>query len=273
MVLWILRRLGRLHMLGPYFNTLLRWGSSVTVQAFSLLTLQSRRVFTNLNVHTILSSPKESPAPCLPSHPSTYGLLPHSLGCRRKFLINFNRCVLQLHLDLFRQAQQTQGVLSIISDIMTSPDVAKESITAPVVQLAPDWKAIRQSDPIGWTIAALICPSWFATCSTWWVHGPIVSVVFLWIRSTGRRHTRVGLRATVRSKASNPAHDTLSHSFRQYLHHGHIKGCYIITPGEPLIGDYLARRPRGNIHRHPPWLRPNDELTLLWLIYTTISRH
>ncbi len=27
-----------------------------------------------------------------------------------------------------------------------------------------------------------------------------------------------------------------------------------VTPGEPHIGDYLVRRPRGNVHRHPPLL-------------------
>ena len=44
------------------FNVLLQLGISVPLQAFSQLTLQSRCVFTNLNVHTTLFSPKESPA-------------------------------------------------------------------------------------------------------------------------------------------------------------------------------------------------------------------
>jgi hypothetical protein len=65
-------------------------------------------------------------------------------------------------------------------------------------------------------------------------------------------HIRVCSRAAVKSKASNPAHATLSRSLRQYLDHGRSNGSYIITPGEPHIGDYLVRRPRG--------LTPNDEL-------------
>jgi hypothetical protein len=65
-------------------------------------------------------------------------------------------------------------------------------------------------------------------------------------------HTRVCSRAAVKSKASNPAHATLSRSLRQYLDHGRVNCSYIITPGEPHIGDYLVRRPRGNVHRHPP---------------------
>ena len=45
-------------------------------------------------------------------------------------------------------------------------------------------------------------------------------------------------------------HATLSRSLRQYLDHGRSNSSYIITPGEPHIGDYLVRRPRGNAHRH-----------------------
>jgi len=64
-------------------------------------------------------------------------------------------------------------------------------------------------------------------------------------------HTRVCPRATVKSKASNPAHATLSYSLRQYLHNGHVTGNYIIRAGEPQVGDYLTRRPRVNDRRHP----------------------
>jgi hypothetical protein len=67
-------------------------------------------------------------------------------------------------------------------------------------------------------------------------------------------HTRVCSRAAVKSKASNPAHTTLSRSLRQYLDHGRSNGNYIITSGEPHIGDYLVRHPRGNVDRHPPLL-------------------
>jgi hypothetical protein len=52
-------------------NVLLELGTSVPLQAFSRLTLQSRRVFTNLNMRTTLSSPKESPA-WPPQHPLTW---------------------------------------------------------------------------------------------------------------------------------------------------------------------------------------------------------
>jgi len=89
---------------------LLQLGSTVPLQVFSQLTLQLRRVFTNLNVHTTLSSPKESPA-CPPQHPSTYGLLPHRFGCRRNFLSSFNRCVVRLHLELSRQAHHALNPL------------------------------------------------------------------------------------------------------------------------------------------------------------------
>ena len=64
-------------------------------------------------------------------------------------------------------------------------------------------------------------------------------------------HTRVCPRTTVKSKASNPAHATLSYSLRQYLHNGQVNGNYIIRIGEPHIGDYLSRRPRINDRRHP----------------------
>ncbi len=159
-MVWLtMKRLRRLRMSDFCFNVVLQLGSSGSLQAFSQLTLPSRRVFRNLNVDTILFSRKESP-----------GLLPHRFGCRRKFQSSFNRCVVWLHLELSRQA--------------------------------------HQSDP--WTIAASIYPSGFATCSTWWVHGPIVSVGTpmdcLWDQ------TRVCSRAVVKSKASNAAHATLSRS-------------------------------------------------------------
>ena len=48
-------------------------------------------------------------------------------------------------------------------------------------------------------------------------------------------HIRVCSRAAIKSKASDPAHAILSRSL-----HGRSNNRYIITPGEPHIGDYLV---------------------------------
>ena len=72
---------------------------------------------------------------------------------------------------------------------------------------------------------------------------------------------------TVKSKVSNTAHATLSRSLRQYLDHGLSNGSYIITPGELHIGDYLVRRPRGNVHRHPPLLDTQRRADLAMVNY------
>ena len=50
-------------------------------------------------------------------------------------------------------------------------------------------------------------------------------------------HIRVCSWAAVESKASNPAHATRSRFLRQYLDYGRSNRSYIITPGEPHIGD------------------------------------
>jgi hypothetical protein len=69
-------------------------------------------------------------------------------------------------------------------------------------------------------------------------------------------HTRVCSRDAVKSKASNPAHATLSRSLRQYLDHGRSNGSYIITPGEPAV--ISSRQAMSTVTHH--CLTPNDEL-------------
>jgi len=215
---------------------LLQLGSSVPLQAFSQLTLQLRRVFTNLNVHTTLSSPKESPA-CPPQHPSTYGLLPHRFGCRRNFLSSFNRCVVRLHLELSRQAHHALNPL-------IHHDIAR-----------------RHQGINNYTYWAN--SAWLKSNSSIWsnrMNDSCFNMSF-WIRNmlnvmSSRTYCIWGtpmdcLRAAIKSKASNPAHAILSRSFRQYLDHGRSNNRYINTPGEPHIGNYLVRRPHGNVHRFP----------------------
>ena len=134
--------------------------------------------------------------------------------------------------------RRTQEVLTIHSPTMILPDVAKESTITPV-----DWKAIQQSGPIGWTITASICPSQrdgftdllylYKGIKQESVHGPPSKAKLVMLRMP---------------LSVAP------------LDHGRSNECYIITPGEPHIGDYLVRRPRGNIHRHPPLLDPRDLL-------------
>ena len=59
------------------------------------------------------------------------------LRMRKRLQTSSNHCVVQLHFELFRPAHRTQGVLSIHSPTMTSPDVAKESPTIPAEPVAP----------------------------------------------------------------------------------------------------------------------------------------
>ena len=55
-------------------------------------------------------------------------------------------------------------------------------------------------------------------------------------------HTRVCPKTTVRNKANNPAHATVTHSLRRGLEVGRNDGLYSLVPGEPFMNDFLQRR-------------------------------
>ena len=136
-------------------------------------------------------------------------------------------------------------VLSIHLPTMTLPDVAKESPTIPV-------KPLKSNPAIWYNRMKDNCFN-----MSFWIRimfnvmgSQTYCVCGMPMYCLGH-HTRVCPRATVKSKASNPAHATLSYSLRQYLHNGHVNGNYIIRTGEPQIDDYLTRRPRVNDRRHP----------------------
>ena len=62
-------------------------------------------------------------------------------------------------------------------------------------------------------------------------------------------HTRICSRATVRSKASNPAHATVTHSLRRELEIGCSDGHYSLVPGEPFMSDFFQRRGLQQTHQ------------------------
>ena len=62
-------------------------------------------------------------------------------------------------------------------------------------------------------------------------------------------HTRICSRATVRSKASNPAHATVTHSLRRELEIGCNDGHYCLVQGEPFMSDFLQRRDLQQTHQ------------------------